>query len=175
MDSLKIGKYIQELRKRKNITQNQLGEKLNISFQAVSKWERGETLPDVSILLDLAAILETTVDNILNGGERIINFNRKILTKEIKTGIDCLSNIGSLLGKDNTIYAGMVEGINSKMDIDLEECFRDPYKKEALVAEVIVQNIINGAYIDISDVENYLENDHWKEIVRRFAINHGIK
>jgi transcriptional regulator with XRE-family HTH domain len=175
MDGLKVGKYIQELRKRKNITQIQLGERLSISFQAVSKGERGEALPDVSILLDLAAILETTVDNILNGGERIINFNRKVSVKDIKTGIDYLSNIGNMIGKDNTIYEGMVEGINSKMDIDLEECFRDSYKKEALVAEVIVQNIINGAYIDISDAENHLEYDHWKEIVRKFASNHGIK
>lgn len=175
MDCLKVGKYIQELRKRKNITQNQLGERLSISFQAVSKWERGEALPDVAILLDLAAILETTVDNILNGGERIINFNRKILAQDIKTGIDYLSNIGSMIGKDNTIYAGMVEGINSKMDIELEECFRDSYKKEALVAEVIVQNIINGAYIDISDAENHLEYDHWKEMVRKFANKNGIK
>jgi hypothetical protein len=61
------------------------------------------------------------------------------------------------------------------MDIDLEECFRDSYKKEALVAEVIVQNLMSGAYIDISDAENHLEYEHWKDIVRKFAVKHGIK
>lgn len=175
IDTKKIGLYIQELRKRKNITQNQLGERLNISYQAVSKWERGEALPDTAILLDLAAILETTVDYILNGGERYMNFNKKISTKDIKTGIDYLSNIGNLIGKDNTVYEGMIEGINSKMNIDLEECFNDSFKKEALVAEVIVQNLSNGAYIDISDAENYFEHEHWKNIVRQFANKHGIK
>lgn len=44
MDVAKVGTYIQELRKRKNITQKDLGERLNISYQAVSKWERGGSL-----------------------------------------------------------------------------------------------------------------------------------
>ena len=61
----KVGEQIARLRKAKELTQIQLGERLNISFQSVSKWERGETLPDTSILTDLADILETTVDSIL--------------------------------------------------------------------------------------------------------------
>ena len=67
MNSQKVGNQITVLRKAKELTQNELGERLNISFQAVSKWERGESLPDVAILLDLAKILQTTVDNILTG------------------------------------------------------------------------------------------------------------
>ena len=67
IDAAKVGRQIADLRKVKGLTQSQLGERLNISFQAVSKWERGETLPDVGILLDLAKVLETTVDHILNG------------------------------------------------------------------------------------------------------------
>lgn len=175
MDISKIGEYIQTLRKKKGITQAQLGDRLNISYQAVSKWERGEALPDTLLLLDLAIILETTVDNILNGGERLMNFNKKISTKDIKLGIDNLSNIGNLIGKDNTIYSGMVEGINSRMNIDLEDCFSDPYKKEALVVEIIVQNLINGDYVDISDAQSYLQYDHWKNMVSKYANKYGIK
>lgn len=175
MNISKIGEYIQTLRKKKGITQAQLGDRLNISYQAVSKWERGEALPDTLLLLDLAIILETTVDNILNGGERLMNFNKKISTKDIKLGIDNLSNIGNLIGKDNTIYSGMVEGINSRMNIDLEDCFSDPYKKEALVVEIIVQNLINGDYVDISDAQSYLQYDHWKNMVSKYANKYGIK
>lgn len=175
MDIRKIGEYIQSLRKKKGITQTQLGDRLNVSYQAVSKWERGETLPDTSLLLDLSSILETTVDNILNGGEKLMNYNKKISTKDIKLGIDNLSTIGSLIGKDNTIYIGMVEGINNKMNIDLEECFSDPYKKEALVVEIIVQNLINGDYVDISDAQSYLQYDHWKNMVSKYANKYGIK
>jgi len=87
VDVFKVGKYIQELRKRKSITQSQLGERLSISYQAVSKWERGESLPDTVLLVDLAIILETTVDNILNGGEKLMSFNKKICVNDIKKGI----------------------------------------------------------------------------------------
>ena len=53
MDTLKIGHYIQQLRKSAGMTQKELAEKLSISFQAVSKWENGDALPDTGLLLDL--------------------------------------------------------------------------------------------------------------------------
>ena len=58
MDQIKIGKFISENRKKKNLTQEALAEKLNISKNAVSKWERGLNLPDVSIMQDLCNIFE---------------------------------------------------------------------------------------------------------------------
>ena len=68
MDNLKIGQYIQSQRKKAGLTQKELADKLNISFQAVSKWENGDTLPDTGILLDLCDILGTTADKLLNAG-----------------------------------------------------------------------------------------------------------
>ena len=62
MEIKTVGNQIAMLRKQKGLTQNDLGERLGVSFQAVSKWERGETLPDTAILLDMAEVLETTVD-----------------------------------------------------------------------------------------------------------------
>lgn len=175
LDASKVGPYIQKLRKKKNITQNQLGERLNISYQAVSKWERGEALPDASILVDLADILETSVDNILNGGERLVDFNKKISAKDIKTGIDYLSDIGNLIGKDNTVYAGMVEGINNKMNIDVEECFNNPRLKEALISEIIIQELKKGAYVDLTDALNCLKYDHCRDIIKQYTKKYGIK
>lgn len=67
MNQEKIGKFIAKLRKEKNLTQAQLGEKLNVSDTAVSKWERGKTLPDISILEELSDILEITVSDLLRG------------------------------------------------------------------------------------------------------------
>ena len=57
MDQIKIGRFISENRKKQNLTQEQLAEQLNISKNAVSKWERGLNLPDVSIMQDLCKIL----------------------------------------------------------------------------------------------------------------------
>ncbi|MBR1747053.1 MAG: helix-turn-helix transcriptional regulator [Clostridia bacterium] len=53
MDNLKIGNYIKELRIKNNLMQTELADQLCISFQAVSKWELGETVPDTAILLGI--------------------------------------------------------------------------------------------------------------------------
>lgn len=70
MDQIKIGKFISELRKEKNLTQEQLGEKLGITKNAVSKWERGLSLMDIALLEPLSEIFGVSIDEILNG-ERI--------------------------------------------------------------------------------------------------------
>ena len=67
MDLIKIGKFIADCRKKKNLTQEQLAEKLNITDRAVSKWERGLSLPDVDKMLDLCNILNINVNELLNG------------------------------------------------------------------------------------------------------------
>ena len=78
MDQLKIGKFIAECRKHKNLTQMQLAEKLYITDKAVSKWERGIATPDTSIMLELCDILGISVNELLSG-EKIImeNSNQK--------------------------------------------------------------------------------------------------
>ena len=70
MDQLKIGKFIAECRKQKNLTQMQLAEKLGITDKAISKWERGIAMPDSSIMLELCEILGISVHELLSG-ERI--------------------------------------------------------------------------------------------------------
>ena len=67
MDQLKIGKFIAECRKRENLTQMQLAEKLGITDKAISKWERGIAMPDSSIMLELCDILGISVNELLSG------------------------------------------------------------------------------------------------------------
>ena len=69
MNQEKIGKFISEKRKKQKLTQEQLAEKLNISKNAVSKWERGLNLPDVSIMQDLCKILDITLNELFIGEE----------------------------------------------------------------------------------------------------------
>ena len=71
MEQAMIGKFISACRKEKGLTQMQLDEKLNITNRAVSKWETGKSMPDVSLMLDLCNILGITVNELLSG-ERII-------------------------------------------------------------------------------------------------------
>lgn len=78
MDQVKIGKFIAECRKGKNLTQMQLAEKMNVTDRAVSKWETGKSMPDSSIMLLLCSVLGINVNDLLNG-ERVTmdNYNEK--------------------------------------------------------------------------------------------------
>ncbi len=67
MDQIRIGKFIAECRKQKNLTQVQLAEKLSVTDKAVSKWERGIAMPDTSIMLELCDILSISVNELLSG------------------------------------------------------------------------------------------------------------
>lgn len=67
MNNEKMGQFISELRKSKQMTQKELAEKLNISDKAVSKWERGLSCPDISLLSPLAGLLGVTTTDLLNG------------------------------------------------------------------------------------------------------------
>ena len=67
MDALKIGKFISEKRKNLNMTQSHLADKLHITDKAVSKWERGLSLPDISILIPLSEILNVSLYDLLKG------------------------------------------------------------------------------------------------------------
>ncbi len=78
MDQIKIGKFISDCRKKKNLTQFQLAEKLNITDRAISKWETGKGMPDSSIMLELCNELDITVNELLSGQViKMGNYNRK--------------------------------------------------------------------------------------------------
>lgn len=70
MDQIKIGGFIAEERKRKGYTQKILSEKLGISDKTISKWERGNGFPEVSLLIPLCSELDITVNELLSG-ERV--------------------------------------------------------------------------------------------------------
>ena len=79
MDQVKIGKFIAECRKKTNLTQMQLAEKLNITDRAISKWETGKSLPDSSIMLDLCDVLSISVNDLLCGEVVTMdNYNKEL-------------------------------------------------------------------------------------------------
>ena len=67
MDQIKIGRFIADCRKKAKLTQVQLAEKLGITDKAISKWERGLSMPDSSIMLELCEILSISVNELLSG------------------------------------------------------------------------------------------------------------
>ena len=168
MDTLKIGQYIQHLRKAAGMTQKELAEKLNISFQAVSKWENGDTLPDTGILLDLCDILNTTADKLLNGGSLAAVERRLMRLEDVTTGFQYIESIGKLFGEDCTFFVGMIEGINERMKIDLLTCLKDPMTREVMYAEVLIQGILSGRTVDMDEIEANFQNKKMVAAIRRY-------
>ena len=66
MNQIKIGEFISSQRKKKNLTQESLAAKLGITDRAVSEWEQGKGLPDISLMIDLCEILGITANELLN-------------------------------------------------------------------------------------------------------------
>lgn len=83
MDQIKIGKFIQEQRKKNKITQSELAEKLNITDRAISKWENGVCLPDVGTMPELCSILNISIADLFSG--EIVNMkeNEKKLEESL--------------------------------------------------------------------------------------------
>ena len=77
MDQKKIGLFLKELRKEKGITQEAFAEMLNISGRTVSRWETGNNLPDISLLVSIADFYEVDVREIIEG-ERKSEMNEEI-------------------------------------------------------------------------------------------------
>ena len=79
MDQIKIGRFIADCRKKQNLTQMQLAEKLSITDRAVSKWETGKGMPDSSVMLELCGILRITVNDLLSGEVVTVeNYNKEL-------------------------------------------------------------------------------------------------
>ena len=87
MDNLKTGEVICKRRKELGLTQNQLAKSLNISFQAVSKWENNSAYPDIEMLPKLAAALNTTVDALLGYGSVVTDYDKRYNTEEYYWGL----------------------------------------------------------------------------------------
>ena len=101
MNQIKIGRFIAECRKKVNLTQMQLAEKLDITDKAVSKWERGVAMPDTSIMLELCDILCISVNELLSG-EKIIMENSNQKNEQL-----LLDMAKELEKKNKTIWSSM--------------------------------------------------------------------
>lgn len=83
MDQIKIGKFIQERRKEKRLTQSELAEKLDVTDRAVSKWENGNCIPNASNIQELCKILNITINDLFSGCVVDMRDNEKKLEENL--------------------------------------------------------------------------------------------
>ena len=78
MDMIKTGKLLQQLRKEKGLTQEELSEKMGVSRRTVSRWETGNNMPDLDILIELSDLYETDLREILSGERKSEKMNEEL-------------------------------------------------------------------------------------------------
>lgn len=89
---MKLGQTIAQLRKQKNMTQVEVADALHISYQAVSKWERDESLPDITLLPSIAELFQISVDKLLGSSYEIkaedIAKTIPVMDEDVQQGIN---------------------------------------------------------------------------------------
>lgn len=91
MDQEKIGKFIKDIRKKNNLTQKEFADKYGVTYQAVSKWENGKNIPDISLLNKMSKDFNINIEDILDG-----NVNSSNKRRFNKTSIFTIIGIGSI-------------------------------------------------------------------------------
>ena len=91
-----VSKFIKEIRKKNNLTQKDLADKLGVTYQAVSKWENGKNIPDIEILKDISKMFNIDIDSIV-GNKTIKKDNKKLIIVLIILGILCILLTGILI------------------------------------------------------------------------------
>ncbi len=79
MDQMKIGTLIKELRREKNLTQEQLAEEFNVSRRTVSRWETGSNLPDLDVLLEMSDFFSIDLRELLDGERKDQKMNNEVM------------------------------------------------------------------------------------------------
>lgn len=160
MDQIKIGRFIADCRKEKGLTQVQLAEKLNITDKAVSKWERGLTMPDSSIMLELCDILCISVNELLNGEKINMENNNK---KNEQILLDMAKEIER---KNKTIWASMW----AIMTVSITALFAGIFIAAFLIPEGVWQ-VVAILGICVKKIEPKLEKDGIKIDLKNMLLN----
>ena len=119
-DTKLIGKKIATLRKAKDMTQMELADKMFVSYQAVSNWERGNTMPDISKLLELSQILGVEVDELL-GSEKETTIVNKIIDQSDDIKLEEVAEVAELMKP-------------SQVEEAVEKASDEEYQSETLIA-----------------------------------------
>lgn len=110
MDQKKIGLFLKELRKEKGMTQGQLAEHLNMSDRTVSRWETGTTLPDLSVLIELADFYHVDIREIIDGERKSEPMNNEMKETLIKAAQYAEEDKQTHLNQMHKIISALISG-----------------------------------------------------------------
>ena len=108
MDQEKIGKFILKLRKDKKMTQQELADKLNVTDRAVSHWENGRSIPDVSLFKSICEVFDISVNELITG-EKLSK--EKLIKQSDENIINTLKDSDKHKRKSKSIITILIIGI----------------------------------------------------------------
>lgn len=160
MDLTAIGAYISLLRRQRGLSQRELATRLGVSYQAVSKWENGENLPDASLLLPLAEALHTTVDALLSAGRA--RLRQPVDLNALQGGVAALVSIQSAFGEDFPVSAAITDSLK-----EMGASLADARGRELLLTEAILHRLLSGDTISDSAINAAIQDDACRERIRK--------
>lgn len=161
-DTMKIAKRIKEERIAQNLTQMNLADAMGVSYQAVSNWERGNSMPDISKLEDLCRVLKISVNSLLGMEDEKTSAVEKVLQKEdaVLTAEE-LAEIAPLLPPAEVKTQVKKQKRNVAALVGIA-----PYLEEDFLKE-LVENIEVESLLALQSLAPYLEEDTLDKLARR--------
>ena len=153
-----IGSRISAYRKAKGLTQEAMAEKLGVSAQAVSKWENDQSCPDISLLGDLAKILDITTDELLTGKEpevRMVTLENRKPMEELVMRINVRSGDGDKVRMNipmTLVQLGMnigadFTGSSAMKSVDMNQVFS--LVKQGVIGKLVEIESDDGDFVEI--------------------------
>ncbi len=172
MDQIKIGSFLKELRMEKGLTQAKLAEQLNTTNRSVSRWETGSTLPDISILIELADFYEVDIKEIIDGERKsekmtdnlketlvtVADYSKRTNNKKMAKVIVLISLIFVvLLTLIIIVFGSKSRGIdNSNMYPVYRQVYFDKEVTDELLSDYILSEISKSEpYSDSANAANF--------------------
>lgn len=177
---MNLGKTLQDLRKAKNISQEQMAEILNVSRQTISNWENSKSYPDILMLIKLCEIYKISLDDLLKEDNELLNSIKKEKRNKNKIIITCISIILILILTLTyfIFFKNSFQTINStkkeiQMIIDNKDRFVEIIKSKQNNKDEMTDNYIKISDSELKEITSYLDNNGYKyKTVYRFTNNH---
>lgn len=185
MNQEKTGKFILEIRKEKNMTQRELADKIGVTDRAISKWENGRGMPDLSLMEPLCKELEISINELLSG-ERIeqkdypkkseenilmtIDYSNKKINKTKKKILISAGIIGTIILVILSMFLTDVNRMNSNKPV-VFSTWGVKYAPPDNIADVQIQQAIDDYIIEINDNEiTHYDNEKYFAAYRTYLV-----
>lgn len=170
-DMNNIAKKIKAARLKKNITQMDLADTMGISYQAVSNWERGNSMPDIAKLPELCQILDLNLDELLGNNDTIGTVKKMISDEEASISLEELADVAPIIPpkKMEKLVENNTEGDD---DIDIDALIAlAPFLDEAYLSE-LAQNIAVNHLNQLVGLAPFINRDVLNQIALEYAETH---